>query len=105
MIVKNIMRDSTSRLYIANEQSMHTDAMYMDKICVTVKGSKDVYYLNMANGNMYVYRDKLRNQVNGCLFVRNRDEYTEIYDAIAYQQFAGMPENIFVALDRMYATE
>lgn len=99
---KSITRDMSGGLYIANELTIHADAVYFDKVAVNVMGSKDVYYLNMRNGNMYVFRNKLRNQVNGCLFVRDRDEYTAIYNMIATQQYSGMPENMFVALDRKW---
>lgn len=104
-IIKSITRETGGGLYIANELTINTSAQYMDKIIVNIRGSRDVYYLNMANGSMYVYRDKLRNQVNGCLFVRNRDEYTAIYNLIAAQRYANMPENYFEALDRKYAAQ
>lgn len=101
-VAKLISRETYGGLYIANESTMHTDATYFDKVCVHVRGSKDVYYLNMNDGRMFVYRAKLERDVNGCLFVRNRDEYIAIYNLIAAQRYQSMPENFYEALDRKW---
>jgi len=103
MRIKSISRDVNGGLYIANESVMHADAQYFEKIYVTLYGSKDVYYLDVRNGNMYAYRAKLDRIVNGCTFVRDRSEYDEIYAAICAQGFARMPENMFTRIDREFA--
>jgi len=100
--IKSISRESTGGLYIANELNIQNESTWMDKVCVSLRGSRDVYYLNMGNGKMYVYRAKLDKDVNGCLFVRNRDEYTAIYNAIATQRYANMPEHYYDRMDRLY---
>lgn len=105
MVVKSITREMNGALYIANESAMQTLAVYFDKVAVTVKGSQDVYYFDMRNGNIYVYRAKLRNVVNGCLFLRNREEYDIIYSAVDSQGYANIPENYYTALDRKYAAQ
>lgn len=102
MIVKTVNREMYGALFIANESAMQTDSTYFDKVAVTVKGSQDVYYFDMRNGNIYVYRAKLRNVVNGCVFLRDRSEYDVIYSAVQSQGYANMPENYFSALDRKW---
>ena len=102
MQVKSMRRENGG-LYITNESSMHVPAVYFDKVRVELYKSADVYYLNMENGNIYVYRNKLRNQVNGCLFLRNREEYDMIYRAIESERYADMPENMFTRIDREWA--
>ncbi len=99
--LKSITREYGSGVYVTNETKLSgSDLVFFDKVIINIHGSKDVYYFNMADGRMFVYRAKLSKIVNGCLFVRDRDEYTAIYHIVLMQGYANMPENIFVKLDR-----
>jgi hypothetical protein len=94
-------RHDTLIVYIADESVLGGSKPMLigDGIEVHMRGTKDVYYFNMKTGALHVYRAKLK-EVQGCLFVRNRDEYNTVYGLIAAQRFYGMPENMFDRLDR-----
>jgi hypothetical protein len=99
--LKSVIHDRSTGLHVTNENTIQGyDVLYFDKVTVHAYGTKDVYYFNMSNGNMYVWRSKLDRIVRGCMFVRNREEYDIVYAWIQYQGFANMPENIFDRLDR-----
>lgn len=101
--LKNISREFGSGVYVANESKLSgSDLLYFDKVIVNVRESKDVYYFNMSDGRMFVYRPKLSKVLTGCIFVRDREEYDQVYDMVQSQGYANMPANIFVTIDQAW---
>ena len=100
-MVTSMTRHDTLQVYIADESTLKgCKLMWIgDGIEVHMRGTKDVYYFNMSTGAMHVYRAKMR-ELQGCIFLRDRDEYATVYALIAQQRFYGMPENMFDRLDR-----
>ena len=97
----SINREYSSGIYIADESILAgCRLIHFDKLVINVKG-KDVYYFNMSNGELYVFRAKYT-ELTGCLFVRNREEYNQVYRYAANQGYANMPENMFDRLEREY---
>ena len=99
--LKSVIRDLSTGLHVANESKIQGyDVLYFDKVTVHAYGTKDVYYFDMSNGNMYVWRSKLSKDITGCIFVRNGEEYDIVYNWISYQSYGNMPENMFNRIDR-----
>lgn len=83
-----LTHDWAMQIYVTNENMPSGAELtgYFHGYSIEFKGSKDVYYLNLDNMRMFVYRHKTQKNLNvglqGCGLVRNTDEYMKVYSLL-----------------------